>query len=164
MLFLDETVCHICDEAFGIANGIPKQLVDIVHLVYNAIRIGVPIILIIIGMIDMGKAITQQKEDEIKKAQSLLVKKAITAALVFLMLSIVTLVMGVVSGDDSGSIMGCVNCLLTGKPQTTTGGTVSEGTCTAKQDGEIYVVDQNNCNTTAGFNAVVEGNACTCKK
>ena len=143
---------------------IPADLVKIISLVYNAIRIGVPIILIIIGMIDMGKAITQQKEDEIKKAQSLLVKKAITAALVFLMLSIVTLVMGVVSGDDSGSIMGCVNCLLTGKPQTTTGGTASAGTCTAKPDGETYVVDQNDCNTSDGFKAIIDGNACTCKK
>ena len=122
MLFLDETVCHICDEAFGITNGIPKQLVDIVHLVYNAIRIGVPIILIIIGMIDMGKAITQQKEDEIKKAQSLLVKKAITAALVFLMLSIVSLVFGIVApkgtdatGQTNNNIWTCVDGLLSGK-------------------------------------------------
>ena len=124
MLFLDETMCHICDSAFGITNGIPKQLVDIIHLVYNAIRIGVPIILIIIGMIDMGKAITQQKEDEIKKAQSLLVKKAITAALVFLMLSIVSLVFGIVApkgtdetGQKNNNIWTCVDGLLSGKCQ-----------------------------------------------
>ncbi len=79
---------------------IPEQLVDIIHLVYNAIRIGVPIILIIVGMVDMGKAITQQKEDEIKKAQQLLVKKAIAAVLVFLMLSLVSLLFSVVTKTD----------------------------------------------------------------
>ena len=89
---------------------IPDQIVDIIHLIYNGIRIGVPIILIIVGMIDMGKAITQQKEDEIKKAQTLLVKKAIAAALVFLMFSLVMLLLSVVGGDDNNN---CIKCLLT---------------------------------------------------
>ena len=44
---------------------IPSDLVGLLRLVYKAIQIGVPIILIIVGMFDMGKAITQQKEDEI---------------------------------------------------------------------------------------------------
>ena len=84
-------------------SSIPEPLLNITHLIYKAIQIGVPIILIIVGMFDMGKAITQQKEDEIKKAQSLLVKKAIAAALVFLMFSIVQLVVSVVSPDTTAS-------------------------------------------------------------
>ena len=84
-------------------SSIPKQILDITHLIYTAIQIGVPIILIIVGMFDMGKAITQQKEDEIKKAQSLLVKKAIAAALVFLMFSLVQLVVSVVSPDTTAA-------------------------------------------------------------
>ena len=88
---------------------IPKQIVDIIHLVYNAIRIGVPLILIIVGMFDMGKAITQQKEDEIKKAQQLLVKKAIAAALVFLMFSLVSLVIGIVAPKNSDTEEGRTN-------------------------------------------------------
>ena len=109
--------------------GVPidDKLVGIVQLVYKAIQIGVPIILIIMGMLDMGKAITQQKEDEIKKAQSLLVKKAIAAALVFLMFSIVTLVLNVVGYNDSEN---CIGCLLAGKEQTTTPADDEEQTCT----------------------------------
>ncbi|MCI5703107.1 MAG: hypothetical protein MR265_03880 [Erysipelotrichaceae bacterium] len=84
-------------------SSIPEQILNITHLIYKAIQIGVPIILIIVGMFDMGKAITQQKEDEIKKAQSLLVKKAIAAGLVFLMFSIVQLVVSVVSPDTTAS-------------------------------------------------------------
>ena len=102
----------------GITTGIPKQIVDIIALIYDVIRIGVPLILILVGMFDMGKAITQQKEDEIKKAQSLLVKKAIAAALVFLMLSIVSLVFGIVAPKDdlnNQSIWNCVDALLNGK-------------------------------------------------
>ena len=102
-MFLTEEMCNICNKAFGTEAGVPSTLVNIVGLIYKAIQIGVPIILIIIGMFDMGKAITQQKEDEIKKAQSLLVKKAIAAALVFLMFSLVQLVVSVVSPDTTAS-------------------------------------------------------------
>ena len=84
-------------------SSIPEQILNITHLIYKAIQIGVPIILIIVGLFDMGKAITQQKEDEIKKAQSLLVKKAIAAGLVFLMFSLVQLVVSVVSPDTTAS-------------------------------------------------------------
>ena len=98
------------------------QIVDIIRLVYKAIKIGVPIILIVVGMFDMGKAITQQKEDEIKKAQSLLVKKAIAAALVFLMFSFVQLIVTIVSpkNDNDSTIMSCINSILNGKDEPTT--------------------------------------------
>ena len=96
-------------------SSIPEQILDITHLIYKAIQIGVPIILIIVGMFDMGKAITQQKKDEIKKAQSLLVKKAIAAGLVFLMFSLVQLVVSVVSPDTTASgseSWACVKTIL----------------------------------------------------
>ena len=94
-------------------SSIPKQILEITHLIYQAIQIGVPIILIIVGMFDMGKAITQQKEDEIKKAQSLIVKKAVAAALVFLMFSLVSLLLGIVGNNDDSTIS-CISNLIKG--------------------------------------------------
>ena len=124
---------------------IKEDLAKIVKLVYDAIRIGVPVILIIVGMFDMGKAITQQKEDEIKKAQTLLVKKAIAAALVFLMLSLVTLVLGAVGGDDKSNI-NCINCLLTGK------------TTVTQNEGNSCTLTEAQC----GANRTVDPTTCTC--
>ena len=112
-MFLTETMCNICNNAFGNQVGIPSTLVDIVGLIYKAIQIGVPIILIIIGMFDMGKAITQQKEDEIKKAQSLLVKKAIAAGIVFLMFSLVSLLLNIVDGHEANT-WNCISDLIHG--------------------------------------------------
>ena len=94
----------------NIANG---QIGDVIRIVYSGIKIGVPIILIIVGMIDMGKAIAQQKEDEIKKAQSLLVKKAIAALIVFLMFNGVQILVGAVGGDSN-----CMNLILNGQKET----------------------------------------------
>ena len=114
-MFLTEEMCDICNAAFGntAGTGIPSTLVNLVGLIYKAIQIGVPIILIIIGMFDMGKAITQQKEDEIKKAQSLLVKKAIAAGIVFLMFSLVSLLLNVVGGHDDNT-WNCISDLING--------------------------------------------------
>ena len=115
-LFLAIEMCKECNGAFNINNGVPHQIVNIIHLIYNAIRIAVPLILILVGMFDMGKAITQQKEDEIKKAQNLLVRKAVAAALVFLIVSLVGLVFSVASEEDVNSeTWKCVDALLSGK-------------------------------------------------
>ena len=82
----------------------------IIRTVYNAIRIGVPIILIIVGMVGMGKAIAQQKEDEIKKAQSVLVKQAVAAVIVFLMLSGVKILVGAIGGTETET--SCIDAIL----------------------------------------------------
>ena len=91
------------------------KIVGIIRFVYNAIKIGVPIILVVVGMFDMGKAITQQKEDEIKKAQTLLVKKAVAALIVFLMFAFVQLIVNIAGGDEATSTTGCINSILNGK-------------------------------------------------
>lgn len=90
------------------------KIVDIIRFVYNAVKIGVPIILVVVGMFDMGKAITQQKEDEIKKAQTLLVKKAVAALIVFLMFAFVQLIVSL-AADDKDTTINCINSILNGK-------------------------------------------------
>lgn len=63
------------------------------------IKIAVPIILIIVGMIEMTKAVMSKKDDEIKAAQISLVKKSIAAVSVFLITTIVSLLMGTIIGN-----------------------------------------------------------------
>ena len=105
MLAIENFVC----ECFG--TGVPEKVANLIRLIYNAIRIGVPIILIIVGMFDMGKAVTLHDENEIKKAQTLLVRKAVAAALVFLILSLVTLLISIVD-ENHEEDLGCVSCIL----------------------------------------------------
>ena len=105
MLAIENFVC----ECFGI--GLPEKVANLIRLIDNAIRIGVPIILIIVGMFEMGKAVTLHDESEIKKAQTLLVRKAVAAALVFLILSLVTLLISIVD-ENHEEDLGCVSCIL----------------------------------------------------
>ncbi len=97
---------------------IPPELVSIVGAVVNIIKIGVPIILIVLGMIDMGKAVASQKEDEIKKGQKTLISRVIAAAIVFFVVAIVQLMLSIVSGaTNDTSIWTCV-CELLGNDAT----------------------------------------------
>ena len=79
------------------------------HGVIPLIQIGIPILLIILGMLDLGKAVIASKEDEIKSAQKMLIKRAIYAVAIFFVVLIVQLVFGLLSTagkDDMGNDLG----------------------------------------------------------
>lgn len=62
-----------------------------------AIKIVVPLLLIISGMITMAQAIMKKDEKDIKAAQNFLVKKLIAAVIVYLIITAVGMVVGLVS-------------------------------------------------------------------
>lgn len=98
-------------QCFG--TTIPSQITGIISLLINFIKVGVPLLLIIFGMLDLGKAVIAQKEDDIKKGQNTFIKRLIAAAIVFFVVVIVQVVVNLVAGDN-GAIWQCVNDLITG--------------------------------------------------
>lgn len=87
-------------------------LLPIVQLIRNGlfpiIQIGIPILLIIMGSLDLGKAVMSSDDKEIKGATSKLVKRVIMAVAIFFVVTIVSLVMGLFSssGIESPDIEG----------------------------------------------------------
>ena len=77
-----------------------EPLMPIIRLVRDGviplIQLGIPIILIVLGMIDLGKAVMASKEDEIKSAQKMLIKRAIYAVAIFFVVWIVQIVFGII--------------------------------------------------------------------
>jgi amino acid transporter len=73
-------------------------IIGFIKSVLLVIQILIPIGLIILGTIDLGKAVIASKEDEIKKNQQTLIKRALAAVLVFLLATIVTFLMAFVGG------------------------------------------------------------------
>ena len=91
---------------------IPAELASITTFLYNGIKIIVPIVLIIIGMYDMAKAITSKDEAAIKKAQTLLVRKAVMGALVFLLFSFIIWMLSVLNDtSENHSELNVTECL-----------------------------------------------------
>lgn len=85
-----------------------------VSTIVTIIKIAVPVLLIIFGMLDLGKAVVAAKEDEIKKGQQTFIKRAIAAVIVFFVIQIVQIIVRFVSGNDS-SVAGCFNCFINGQ-------------------------------------------------
>lgn len=84
-----------------------NHLVPIIKIIKNGVipifQIITPIILILMGMIDLGKAVTSGKEEEMKKSQSLLVKRAVYAVAIFFVITGVQLLFRLffISGADA---------------------------------------------------------------
>ena len=89
---------------------------QVISTIVTVIKIGVPILLIILGMIDLGKAVMAQKEDEIKKGQGLFVKRLIGAILVFLVVFIVQIVVRFIADKkENDSVTSCISCFVNGE-------------------------------------------------
>src|SRR5574344_785362 len=101
----------VCTAYIGNGSGIPSKIDYIIALGVRIIQIGVPILLIIWGMLDLGKAVMAQKEDEIKKGQQTFIKRIVAAAIVFLVVVIVKLLVGLVA-DGGNNISSCIDSIL----------------------------------------------------
>ena len=76
-------------------------LAPIVSIVRNGVfpifQIGIPIILIILGTVDLGRAVMSSDDKQVKEAQGRLIKRCIYAVAIFFVVTLVTIVMNLVS-------------------------------------------------------------------
>ena len=107
---IDTNLTYTCGDIGVSFSGMFPYIISVLVLI---IKIAVPIILIIFGMLDLAKAIMAQKEDEIKKGQQTFIKRLIAAVIVFLVAVIVPLVIKIVAPkDDNANMWNCVDCLI----------------------------------------------------
>ena len=91
----DSTLCE------GIL--VPNTLFNVVSTIIKGIKIVVPILLIIWGMMDFTKSVVAKKEEDIKKYQKAFVSRLISALVVFLIIFVVQLAVNLVSGVEDRS-------------------------------------------------------------
>lgn len=98
-------------------NGPVQGVFTTIGWVFFILKIVVPIILIVMGSIDLAKAVAASKDDEIKKAVGSLVKRAVLGVLIFFIPTILSFVVELIGGDDiydenSGTFGRCTYCML----------------------------------------------------
>jgi len=108
MFLLDVTCTLGAGETIVMDAMIPR----LITMAINLIKIVVPILLIIFGMLDLSKAVIAQKEDEIKKGQKTFVSRLIAAAVVFFVVIVVQLVFNLVANDENQNLWNCVDCMI----------------------------------------------------
>ena len=80
--------------------------------VVTIFKIVIPLLLIIFGMIDLGKAVIASKDDAVSKAVSQLIKRFIAAVVVFFIPTIVSAlfsILGVIGDNNDYQV--CVQCV-----------------------------------------------------
>lgn len=92
-------------------NGL-LPIVKMLRTILTIVQIFIPILLILFGTIDLGKAVISSDEKEIKAAQSRLIKRCIYAVAVFFVVLLVTVIMNIVatSGEKSADTKGWQAC------------------------------------------------------
>ncbi len=79
-------------------------------------KIAIPIVIIVFGMIDLGKAVVASKDDEIKKSVKSLVMRAIAGIIIFFIPTIVGAIFSLVaefgSDDYKEEYDICKNCII----------------------------------------------------
>lgn len=97
----------------GNIKNIPKKIPELTTWAVTLIEVAIPIILVILSMVDLIKAVSSQKEDEIKKGKNVLVKRLILAAIIFLFVALIKFVISIVANStDTNNISKCISCFI----------------------------------------------------
>lgn len=75
------------------------SFMSIFKLIITVVQYAVPVALILWGSIDLFKSITTGKEDEIKKKQTLLIKKVLSAVIIFLLPWLIFTLLSILGGS-----------------------------------------------------------------
>ena len=99
--------------------GIPEAVGNLISMAVTIIQVVVPILLIIWGMLDFAKSVVAQDEEKTKAGQKVFMKRLIAAAVCFLIVTIVQLVINIVGsvggeGNESGNAWSCAKDLING--------------------------------------------------
>ena len=97
---------NVCEKS-----GIVKSF-QIIGYALMVVKIVVPLLLMIIGAVDLGKATLSSDQNAITAAVSLLTKRAIAAVVIFFIPTIIAFVMSLVDGSNKlNKFDACSKCI-----------------------------------------------------
>ena len=96
----------------GNVTGIPAKIPELTSFGMTIIQVAVPVILVVLGTIDLLKGITSSKEEEIKKGQQTFIKRLILAAIIFFVVVIFKFLISAVADSSKADIVECIDCFV----------------------------------------------------
>ena len=135
-----------------ICSKMDPDLATFVHNIITLIKIAVPVVLVVFGMLDLGKGVVASKEDEIKKGQQTFIKRLLAGVIVFFIISITQLVISVIDKESNGAFWECANKIMNGEITGTT------------KNGKEQIIKEKNPSSYRYCcelnNGTVQGNSC----
>ena len=96
----------------GKLERIPKGLPKFTNVIYKLVKVIVPIILIVTGMIDFLKAVLASDENQMDTNPKNFMRRIGVAVLIYFVMTSVQLLVKVVGGNNQKSISSCFNCFI----------------------------------------------------
>lgn len=106
---------------------------QIVGYAFLILKIVIPLILIVLGIIDLGKAVLSSDDKAIKKSAVTLAKRVIAGVAIFFIPTVIRVVFTYIAGftsDMNDDFMICVDCI-----------TSPNGDCDTSYNGGIFPTD-----------------------
>ena len=103
---------YLLAEASDVCNALTPIMTLLGYVIFG-IKVVVPVILIIIGMMDLAKSILEHDDGKIKAAQTSLIKKIVAAVCVYLVITLVGLIMSLIYPSWDDNCAEAVSCALT---------------------------------------------------
>ena len=94
--------------------SLPKTLPHVTSILYNLIKILVPVILVIMGMVDMLSAMSSD-EKGMSKSTKKFITRIIAAVVVFVVMALVQFAFNSSNVSNKSDLNKCMNCLLSDK-------------------------------------------------
>lgn len=92
---LEYTTGEFCSKTSGIWS--------LIGFIIQIVRIAIPILIVLLGTIDLGKAVIAGDDKKIKEAQGMLIRRIIYGVAVFFVIVIVQAVFGALGSRDTSS-------------------------------------------------------------
>jgi len=86
-----------------------EEVVSFAKFLLGCVQMLVPVVIIILGSLDLFKAVIASKEDEIKAAQKLLIKRVIYGVAIFFVTTIVMFIFSALGNTASNGFLSCWN-------------------------------------------------------
>lgn len=100
------------DDEYGCPAVLKPAITFLKRVVFNTVQIFVPILLILMGTIDLVKAMMSGDDKSSKDSVSKFVKRILSAVFVFFITTIVSIVIGMIAKTDVGNKDDWKNCWL----------------------------------------------------
>lgn len=97
-------------------NYIPAPIAPITRVIVLLLQLVLPIVLIVMGSLDLLKAVSSSNQDNIKKSQSKFFKRLVSGVIFFFVFTLVKFIVGIAAdANENKNIMKCVSCLIDDK-------------------------------------------------
>lgn len=118
------TMCVKCGDAY-----FPKALAVLTRNIVDFIQLIVPVIIIILGMVDLLRAVMAGDEKKMDEVKPSLIKKIIAGVMIFLVVAIIKFAFGVIP-SETNKVMDCISIFLVESN--------NENYCPKRVDGDAY--------------------------